>query len=82
MCLEAAVRVEDALPERLLPFECSIGGPQQQEIPACSVDGVLPGGKRHVLPSIATLPNGEADQCEPTRPGVDFEDHLRVGKRS
>ena len=75
--LEAAVRVEDGLPERFLCFECSIGGPKEQEIPPYSVHGVLPGGTRHASPRIVTLPGGEPDQREAAeRAGMGCEDHL------
>src|SRR6202140_1241335 len=79
--LEAAVRVEDARPNRILRTELPIGRTQQREAPAFPVHGVLPGGERHVSPSIATFPYSEANQLQPTeRACFAFEDHLRIGK--
>ena len=51
------------------------------EAPAFPVHGVLPGRECHVLPSIATFPDCEADQLHPAeRACIGFEDHLRIGK--
>jgi hypothetical protein len=72
--LGAGVRVEDALPNRVLRAGLAICGAQQREAAAFSVHGVLPSRKRHVSPSIATLPHTEAAQSlEGTTSG--FEDH-------
>ena len=60
--LGAAVRVEDALPNRVLRAGVPVGGTEQREAAAFSVHGVLPSRKRHVSPSIATFPHREADQ--------------------
>ena len=77
----AAICFEDHVPNRLLRTEVPVTGAQQRETPAFSIHGVLPGGKRHVHPSVATFPNGEADQLEPVeRACIGFEDQLRVGK--
>ncbi len=79
--LDAAVRVEDALPDRLLRTELPVGGSQQCVAPAFPVHGVLPGRKRHVSPSIATFPHCEANQFHPAeRACFGFEDHLRISK--
>src|SRR5215212_7003902 len=72
--LEAAVRFEDGVPNRLLRGCLPIRGPQQREAPALSVDGVLPGRKRDVAPSRTPFPDGEADELEPGQwAGVGFE---------
>ena len=79
MSLDAAVRVEDALSDRLLRTELPVGGSQQCKAPAFTVHGVLPGRKRHVSPSIATFPHCEANEFHPAeRACIGFEDHLRV----
>ena len=79
--LEAAVRFEDGVPNRLLRVYVPIRGTQQREAPALSVDGVLPGRERDVAPSRTPFPDGEADELEPVqRAGVGFEDHFRVGE--
>src|SRR5688500_16700992 len=79
--LEAAVRVEDGIPNRLLRGCIAIRGTQQREAPALSVNGVLPGRERDVAPSRTPFPDGEADKLEPVqRASVGFEDHFRVGE--
>src|SRR5688500_293132 len=79
--LEAAVGVEDGIPNRLLRGCVAVRGTQQREAPALSVNGVLPGGERDVAPSRTPFPDGEADELEPVqRAGVGFEDHFRVGE--
>src|SRR6185295_5393695 len=47
--LEAAVRVEDAVPDRLR-VTIVLGRSQQRIAAAFSIDGELPRGERHVLP--------------------------------
>src|SRR5215212_7579266 len=72
--LEAAVRFEDGVPNRLLRGCVSIHGTQQREAPALSVDGVLPGRERDVAPFRTPFPDSEADKLEPVqRAGVGFE---------
>src|SRR5712692_4750675 len=79
--LDAAVRVEDALPNAVLCAALAVCGSQQRVAPTGSIDGVLPGGERHVSPSIATFPDGEAEQLQSAeRTGIGFEDHFRIGK--
>src|SRR5215213_5910958 len=79
--LEAAVRFEDGVPNRLLRGCVAIRGTQQREAPALSVHGVLPGRERDVAPSRTPFPDGEADELEAgQQAGVGFEDHFRVGE--
>src|SRR3954469_11702192 len=76
--LEAAVRVEDAVPD-CLRVTIVLGRTQQRIAAALPIDGELPRGARHVLPPIATCPDREADQLETAQgASVGFEDHLRV----
>src|SRR5262249_23261757 len=63
--LEACVRIEDALPDGILRAAVLGRGAQQRKTSASSVDGVLPGRKRHVLSPIATFPDCKADQFHP-----------------
>src|SRR5262245_42570151 len=80
--LEAAVRVEDAIPD-CLRVTVVLGRPQERVAAAFSVDGVLPCGERHVSSPIATFPDREADQLETAeRASIGFEDHLRVRQLS
>src|SRR5688572_22636863 len=79
--LGAAVRVEDALPNRVLHAGVPVGGTEQREAAAFSVHGVLPSRKRHVSPSVATFPHTEADQTQSVeRTACSSEDHLRISE--
>ena len=79
--LVANIRLEDALPNRVLRAAVPVRGAQQREAPARPVLDERPGGERHVSPSIATFPYGEADQLQPAqRAGFAAEDHFRIGK--
>src|SRR5262249_48961972 len=60
----AVVRLENVSPNALLYAGVPVRGTEQREGPAFSVDGVLPGGERHVAASGATFPDGEADQLQ------------------
>src|SRR5581483_581052 len=76
--LEAAVRVEDAVPD-CLRVTIVLGRSQERIAAAFSVNGVLPRGERYVFSPIATFPDREADQLETAeRASVGFEDHFRV----
>src|SRR5512137_1285943 len=78
---DAAVRVENQVPHAVLGSRVSVHGAQEHEAAALTIDGVLPGGERHVSPAIATFPDGEADELESAeRTGTGFEDQLRVGE--
>src|SRR4051794_17564623 len=80
--LEAAVRVEDAVPDRLR-VTVVLGRSQERKAAAFSVNGVLPCGERHVSPPIATFPDREADQLETAeRASIGFEDHLGIRQLS
>ena len=79
--LDAAVRVEDALPNRVLHAGVPVGGTEQREAAAFSVHGVLSSRKRHVSPSVATFPHCEADQTQSLqRTACGSEDHLRISE--
>src|SRR5688572_20046371 len=77
----AGIRVEDALPNRVLRVGVPVGGTKQRKAAAFSVHGVLPSRKRHGSPSVATFPHTEADETQPLeRTASGFEDHLRISQ--
>src|SRR3954463_14235481 len=80
--LEAAVRVENAVPD-CLRVTVVLRRSQERIAATFSIDGELPRGERHVPTPIATFPDREADQLETAeRASVGFEDHLGVRQLS